>query len=96
MDNKPAILRAIRLHPTGDADMGTLEMLLFIADYVEPAREYETSRELRQKAFDQPLEQTAFEVCRNKIEHLRNKGREMHARSFRTYEDLKRRAKVLQ
>lgn len=32
------ILHAIRVHTTGEADMGLLDKILFVADYIEPNR----------------------------------------------------------
>ena len=46
------ILHAIRLHTTGEADMGLLDKILFVADYIEPNRcEAPRLEEIRKLAF---------------------------------------------
>lgn len=37
----PAILQAIKTHTTGSAAMTTLDKVVFVADYIEPARDFE-------------------------------------------------------
>jgi len=85
------ILRAIRYHPTGAPDMDGLAMTLFVADYTEPTRNYEGSREFRRKALELPLVEIAAAICRNKIEHVRRKGRTVHRRSLRALDSLEAR-----
>lgn len=89
------ILRAIRLHPTGDADMDGPGMALFVADYTEPSRRYPGSREFRKRALERPLLETALAVCRNKIDHVREKGNAVHRRSLRAVDALERRVREL-
>ncbi len=90
-----SILRAIRYHPTGAPDMDRLGLVLFVADYTEPSRDYPGARELRRLALEAPLEDTAVCVCRNKIEYVQGKGRTVHSRSLRALESLERRSKEL-
>lgn len=85
------ILGAIRYHPTGTAGMGEVELAVYIADYVEPSREYPASRELRKMALNEPLLVAACNVCRSKIAHLHEKGRPFHPRSLRALADLEER-----
>lgn len=87
----PVVLRAIRGHPTGNVGMSPIELVVYIADYVEPTREYPGSRELRGVALRDPLLSTALRVCRNKIDHLRKRGRAVHQRSLRALDDLEKR-----
>lgn len=46
------ILGAIRWHTTGKADMSLLEKIIYIADYIEPEREFPGVGELRKLAFE--------------------------------------------
>lgn len=85
------VLRAIRIHPTGNVAMTPIELAVYVADYVEPTREYPGSRELRAMAMREPLLSTALRVCRNKMDHLRVRGRTIHERSLRALDDLERR-----
>jgi len=86
------ILDAIRFHPTGRAGMRGLELLIYVADYVEPSRVYPACRALRAMAFDAPLDETALAVCRNKLDHLRATNRAVHVRSLQALADLENRA----
>jgi predicted HD superfamily hydrolase involved in NAD metabolism len=44
------ILRAVRMHTTGDVNMTLLDKIIFISDYIEPARSFPGVEELRKKA----------------------------------------------
>lgn len=47
----PAVVEAIRWHTTGKANMSTLEKIVYIADYMEPNREFPGVERLRSLAF---------------------------------------------
>ena len=47
----PAVVAAIRSHTTGKANMNTLEKIIYVADYMEPNREFPGVEELRSLAF---------------------------------------------
>ncbi len=47
----PHILQAIKYHTTGRADMDMLEKIIFIADYIEPGRNFQGVEEARKEAF---------------------------------------------
>lgn len=46
-----AVVSAIRSHTTGKADMNTLEKIIYVADYMEPNRNFPGVEELRQLAY---------------------------------------------
>ena len=46
-----AVVRAIRHHTTGKADMDLLEKIIYVADYMEPNRDFPGVEKLRQLAF---------------------------------------------
>lgn len=48
----PDILNAVRYHTTGRAGMSQLEKVIFLADAIEPGREYPLVHELRRVAED--------------------------------------------
>ena len=68
------ILHAIRVHTTGEADMGLLDKILFVADYIEPNR-YEAPRleEIRKLAFSD-LDRTVAEILYDTINFLNTKS----------------------
>ena len=54
----PAVVAAIRSHTTGKADMNVLEKIIYVADYMEPNRNFdgvETLRELADTNIDKAL-----------------------------------------
>ena len=46
-----AVVQAIRHHTTGKADMNTLEKIIYVADYMEPNRDFPGVEKLRELAF---------------------------------------------
>ena len=48
---KKAVVEAIRHHTTGKADMNLLEKIIYVADYMEPNRDFPGVEALRQAAF---------------------------------------------
>ena len=46
-----AVVSAIRHHTTGKADMSLLEMIIYVADYMEPNRDFPGVDKLRELAF---------------------------------------------
>ena len=47
----PAVVAAIRSHTTGKPDMNTLEKIIYVADYMEPNRDFPGVEELRYLAY---------------------------------------------
>ena len=47
----PAVVAAIRSHTTGKADMNMLEKIIYVADYMEPNRDFDGVEKLRQLAY---------------------------------------------
>ncbi|MBQ4600714.1 MAG: nicotinate (nicotinamide) nucleotide adenylyltransferase [Oscillospiraceae bacterium] len=47
----PAVVAAIRSHTTGKADMDLLEKIIYVADYMEPNRDFPGVEELRELAY---------------------------------------------
>ena len=47
----PQVVSAIRSHTTGKANMNTLEKILYVADYMEPNRDFPGVEELRRLAY---------------------------------------------
>lgn len=46
-----AVVAAIRSHTTGKADMNMLEKIIYVADYMEPNRDFDGVEKLRQLAY---------------------------------------------
>jgi len=69
------IAEAIRWHTTGKPDMSTLEKIIYLADIIEPSRDFPGVEELRELAYEDldAAMAVALERC---IEHIRIKGAE--------------------
>jgi len=77
------VCRAIRLHPTGDGEMSVLDRIVFLADYIEPSRNWDGVEALRTLA-RHDLVAAADEAIVQKTMHVREKkGRALHPRSRR-------------
>ncbi|MFD1038548.1 bis(5'-nucleosyl)-tetraphosphatase (symmetrical) YqeK [Virgibacillus byunsanensis] len=81
------IQSAIRYHTTGKANMSKLDMIIFIADYMEPGRTFPGVDEVREIAQDD-LIHACLMASRNTIQHLMNKNASVYPDTFYTYNDL--------
>ena len=68
--NDPEILSAIRWHTTGKPDMTMLEMIVYMADYIEPNRDKAPNlREIRKLSFEN-LEEALYQVLESTLSYL--------------------------
>ncbi len=70
------VVAAIRSHTTGKADMNTLEKIIYVADYMEPNRDFPGVEQLRQLAFSD-LDAALKLGFHMTLEHLANLGDEV-------------------
>ncbi|HLR66517.1 bis(5'-nucleosyl)-tetraphosphatase (symmetrical) YqeK [Virgibacillus alimentarius] len=80
----PAIQSAIRYHTTGKANMNKLDMILFLADYIEPGRSFPGLDEVRETAYNN-LNYACWLVSRNTIQFLMKKNALIYPDSFHAY-----------
>jgi predicted HD superfamily hydrolase involved in NAD metabolism len=85
-----AIKNAIYYHTTGRANMSKLEMVVFVADYIEPGRSFEGLDEVRDMAKNDLLK-TTWMVSRNTIQYLIGKKNRIYPDTFYAYNDLTKR-----
>lgn len=71
------IYSAIRWHTTGRADMTLLEKIIYIADYIEPTRDFEGVERLRQLAYEN-IDSAMALGLEMSLEELRQSGIEPH------------------
>ena len=83
------VLDAVREHTTGRPNMAPLSLLLFVADKIEPARDYPSVGRIRRLA-DKDLRGAAAESLRRTIAHNEERGRPTHPSSLDTLEWLSR------
>ena len=82
-----AVVAAIECHTTGKAAMNLLEKIIYVADYMEPNRDFPGVDRLRQLAFsdmDEAL-RCGLEMT---LEHLKNQGAEVSPASRQALEYL--------
>lgn len=73
----PEVLDAIRYHTTGRAGMGNLARIVYVADLIEPAREYPEVERLRDLA-GTDMESAFRECLRHTLVCLLRRGRPLH------------------
>ncbi|MCI9125470.1 MAG: HD domain-containing protein [Eubacterium sp.] len=89
------ILHAIAVHTTGCPDMNTLDMILFVADYIEPGRDKaQNLSEIREMAF-QNLELTVEKILSDTLHYLNEKSGGIDPMTEITYEYYKNRRKLV-
>lgn len=81
------VLEAIRAHTTGRPHMGPLALVLYVADKIEPARDYPSVHRLRRLA-SEDLRTAAAEALRRAISHNEQRGKEIHPASHAALEWL--------
>ena len=75
-----AVVQAVRYHTTGRADMTLLEKIIYIADYVEPNRDFPGVEKLRELAFTD-LDQALHLGLMMTLETLKTQGSEVSPES---------------
>lgn len=79
------IAAAIRWHTTGKPDMTLLEKIIYLADYIEPNRDFPGVDRLRELAYD-ALDKALVLGLRMSLEEVRSHGIEPHPRTAEAYE----------
>lgn len=88
--NDEDILKAIEHHTTGSANMGILEKIVFVADYIEPLRDKTHDlKEIRKLAF-RDLDECVYRILLAMVEHLNNTGKEVVKDTLDAFEWYKR------
>ncbi len=71
--NDIEVLSSIRYHTTGKADMSLLEKIIFIADFIEPGRDFEKIERLRETAYKNIDEALLYALNSSIIYIIKNK-----------------------
>lgn len=85
----PIVQNAIYYHTTGRANMSNMDMILFVADYIEPGRDFPGLNQVREAA-KEDLTRAAWMVSRNTIHYLMSKNNAIYPDTFYAYNDLTR------
>lgn len=79
---------AIYYHTTGKGNMSTLEKILYLADYMEPHRDFPGVEKLRALAYVD-LDAAVALGCKMSIEEMKEKGRPVHPNTQAALESLR-------
>jgi len=71
------ILNAIKHHTTGRPEMSLLEKIIFIADYIEPKREFPGVEKVREES-KKDLNKSILTALKNTINYLKSKNEYIH------------------
>ncbi|MDY4669823.1 MAG: bis(5'-nucleosyl)-tetraphosphatase (symmetrical) YqeK [Oliverpabstia sp.] len=83
------ILEAITWHTTGKPEMSVLEKIIYIADYIEPARDKAPRlKEIRTLAF-QDLDRCMYEILKDSLEYLNTHPEDLDPTTEKAYDYYK-------
>ncbi len=77
------VLEAVRFHTTGAPGMGLVALAVYVADKIEPSRDYPSVEHLRRLA-QRDLREAAAEALRRAIAHNEERDRKTHPASRET------------
>ena len=83
---------AIFCHTTGKPGMTTMDKVLYLADYVEPTRDFEGVEEMRRLVWED-LDKAMIMGLEMTIEELKERGVVVHPNTQGTLDDLRRRSR---
>ncbi len=81
------IMRAILYHTTGRGDMSLSEKLLYLADYMEPSRDFPEVEELRRLAYED-LDRAVLMGVRLSIQEMLERNRVVHPNTLEAERSL--------
>ncbi|HEX7063668.1 MAG TPA: bis(5'-nucleosyl)-tetraphosphatase (symmetrical) YqeK [Bacillales bacterium] len=83
----PDILKAIESHTTGRAGMSLLEKVIFLADYIEPGRDFPGVDQVRELA-ENDLDAAIVQALKNTVQFLMGKGHKVYPDTIAAYNNL--------
>ena len=82
------VCRAIFWHTTGKAGMTLLEKIIYLADYMEPNRDFEGVEELRRLAYTD-LDRAVLMGFEMSVEEMRQRGNPIHPKTVEGRDELR-------
>ncbi len=68
------IISAIACHTTGKPDMGLLDKILYVADYIEPRRDKASDLPYIRKIAFQDLDEAVYEISKGTLQYLEDRS----------------------
>jgi nicotinate-nucleotide adenylyltransferase len=84
----PEVMQAVRDHVTGRGGMGLLSRILFVADFLEPTRDF-VSPEFRRRTSGLGLDEMVLAVLERKMLYVRAASAPLAPDSLALYQELK-------
>ena len=81
------VCEAIYWHTTGKGNMTLLEKILYMADYIEPCRDFEGVAHMRELAYTD-LDAALLLGCEMSIQDMEERDQPVHFRTLEAYEWL--------
>lgn len=72
------VLEAIRFHTIGSPGMGKIAQIIFIADFIEPNRDFAAAEEARNEYQKNGLESVIIMICDYNIKYNIDRGKQVH------------------
>jgi predicted HD superfamily hydrolase involved in NAD metabolism len=77
------LINAVKWHTTGKAGMNLYEKIIFLADYIEENREYESCKNARKEYLqsektNKSIDKLVYGILKNTIDHLKEKKVYIH------------------
>ena len=83
------VLNAVRYHTTGRKGMSRLEKILYLADAIEPGRDYPQVGALREAA-EEDLDKACILCMERSMEYVRSTGASVDPDTIKACEDIKK------
>lgn len=80
----PEILQAVWRHTTADTEMSTLDKIVFVADYIEPGRDFPGVEEAREVAYNNLDDGVGYELAHT-LQFLAEKRNKIYPRTLDAY-----------
>jgi predicted HD superfamily hydrolase involved in NAD metabolism len=81
------VLEAIKCHTSGKINMTTLDKVLYVADYIEPGRDFPGVEEVRESA-KASLDIAMIQAMKNTISYLLKRNQPVYPDTFHAYNDM--------
>lgn len=81
------VLEAIKCHTSGKINMTPLDKVLYVADYIEPGRDFPGVEEVRESA-KSSLDIAMIQAMKNTISYLLKRNQPVYPDTFHAYNDM--------
>lgn len=82
------VLNAIKYHTTGRKNMTLLEKIIFLADYIEPKRDFKGLEEVRDLIYSKKIDEAMYLALNQNIKHISKIGKYLAIDTIEARNDL--------